>query len=40
VDGPFLNYTLREPVGVVGGIVPWNYPLQIAAWKVAPRQVT
>ncbi|HTQ57147.1 MAG TPA: aldehyde dehydrogenase family protein [Bryobacteraceae bacterium] len=36
VDGPFLNYTLREPVGVVGAIVPWNYPLQIAAWKVAP----
>ena len=36
VDGPFLNYTLREPVGVVGGIVPWNYPLQIAAWKLAP----
>jgi aldehyde dehydrogenase (NAD+) len=36
VDGPFLNYTMREPVGVVGGIVPWNYPLQIAAWKVAP----
>ena len=36
VDGGFLNYTLREPVGVVGGIVPWNYPLQIAAWKVAP----
>jgi aldehyde dehydrogenase (NAD+) len=36
VDGPFLNYTLREPVGVVGAIVPWNYPLQIAVWKVAP----
>ena len=36
VDGPFLNYTLREPMGVVGAIVPWNYPLQIAAWKVAP----
>jgi acyl-CoA reductase-like NAD-dependent aldehyde dehydrogenase len=36
VDGPYLNYTQREPVGVVGGIVPWNYPLQIAAWKVAP----
>ena len=35
VDGPFLNYTLREPVGVVGAIVPWNFPLQIAAWKVA-----
>ncbi|MGH9658165.1 MAG: aldehyde dehydrogenase family protein [Bryobacteraceae bacterium] len=36
VDGPFLNYTLREPVGVAGAIVPWNYPLQIAAWKLAP----
>src|SRR5216117_1981598 len=36
VDGPFLNYTLREPVGVVGAIVPWNFPLQLAVWKVAP----
>jgi len=36
VDGPFLNYTLREPVGVVGAIVPWNYPLLLASWKVAP----
>jgi aldehyde dehydrogenase (NAD+) len=36
VDGPYFNYTLREPVGVVGAIVPWNFPLQIAAWKVAP----
>src|SRR5689334_12511969 len=36
VDGPFLNYTLREPVGVVGAIVPWNYPLQLAVWKIAP----
>jgi aldehyde dehydrogenase (NAD+) len=36
VDGPYLNYTLREPAGVVGAIVPWNFPLQIAAWKVAP----
>ncbi len=36
VDGNFLNYTLREPVGVVAGIVPWNYPLQIATWKLAP----
>ena len=36
VDGPFLNYTLREPVGVVGAIVPWNYPLQLATWKIAP----
>lgn len=36
VDGPFLNYTLREPVGVVGAIVPWNYPTCIATWKLAP----
>jgi acyl-CoA reductase-like NAD-dependent aldehyde dehydrogenase len=36
VDGPYLNYTLREPVGVVGAIVPWNYPLLLAVWKVAP----
>ncbi|HWB86241.1 MAG TPA: aldehyde dehydrogenase family protein [Bryobacteraceae bacterium] len=36
VDGQFLNYTLHEPVGVVGAIVPWNFPLQLAAWKVAP----
>ena len=36
VDGPYLNYTLREPVGVVGAIVPWNFPLQLACWKVAP----
>ena len=36
VDGPYFNYTLREPVGVAGAIVPWNYPLQIAAWKIAP----
>ena len=36
VDGGFLNYTLREPVGVVGAIVPWNYPTCIATWKFAP----
>ena len=36
VKGPFLNYTLREPVGVVGCIVPWNFPLSLATWKVAP----
>jgi aldehyde dehydrogenase (NAD+) len=38
VDGPFLNYTLREPVGVVGAIVPWNYPTCIATWKIAPAR--
>ncbi|MQP65022.1 aldehyde dehydrogenase family protein [Niveispirillum sp. SYP-B3756] len=31
-----LNYTTREPVGVCGLIIPWNYPLSMAAWKVAP----
>jgi acyl-CoA reductase-like NAD-dependent aldehyde dehydrogenase len=31
-----LVYTLREPVGVCGGIIPWNYPLIMATWKVAP----
>jgi gamma-glutamyl-gamma-aminobutyraldehyde dehydrogenase len=31
-----FNYILREPLGVVGCIVPWNYPLMMAAWKVAP----
>jgi aldehyde dehydrogenase (NAD+) len=36
VDGDDFVYTLREPVGVCGQIVPWNYPLLMAAWKVAP----
>jgi aldehyde dehydrogenase (NAD+) len=36
IPGPYLNYTRREPVGVCAGIIPWNFPLQMAAWKVAP----
>jgi aldehyde dehydrogenase (NAD+) len=36
VKGNHLTYTLREPVGVVAAIVPWNFPLLLAAWKVAP----
>ena len=36
VSGPFLNYTLREPIGVVAAIVPWNFPLLLTSWKVAP----
>ena len=36
VRGLILNYTLREPVGVVAQIVPWNFPLMMAAWKLAP----
>jgi len=36
VKGTALVYTLREPVGVVAAIVPWNFPLLLAMWKVAP----
>jgi acyl-CoA reductase-like NAD-dependent aldehyde dehydrogenase len=36
VKGNHLAYTLREPVGVVAAIVPWNFPLLLATWKVAP----
>jgi acyl-CoA reductase-like NAD-dependent aldehyde dehydrogenase len=36
VEAGFLNYTLREPVGVVGQIVPWNFPLMFTSWKMAP----
>ena len=31
-----LNYTVHEPIGVVGAIVPWNFPMSMAAWKLAP----
>jgi len=36
VSKPGLDLTLREPIGVVGLIVPWNFPLYMASWKVAP----
>ncbi len=36
VNGNYLNYTLREPVGVVAQIIPWNFPLLMAAWKLGP----
>jgi aldehyde dehydrogenase (NAD+) len=36
VPGNFLNYTLREPYGVCGIITPWNFPLLMVAWKLAP----
>jgi acyl-CoA reductase-like NAD-dependent aldehyde dehydrogenase len=36
VSGSFLTYTLKEPVGVVGAITPWNFPLNLAVWKFAP----
>ena len=34
--GNWFAYTVREPVGVVGQIIPWNFPLMMAAWKLAP----
>ncbi len=36
VKGNYLTYTLREPVGIVAAIVPWNFPLLLTSWKVAP----
>ena len=36
MPGDYLSYTLKEPVGVVGQIIPWNFPLLMAAWKLAP----
>jgi aldehyde dehydrogenase (NAD+) len=40
VKGKALVYTLREPLGVVAAIVPWNFPLLLAMWKVAPALAT
>jgi phenylacetaldehyde dehydrogenase len=36
----YLAYTLREPIGVVGQIIPWNFPLLMAAWKLGPALAT
>ncbi len=36
VDAGFLNYVKREPIGVVGAIVPWNFPLLFCSWKMGP----
>lgn len=36
VEHGFINYTTREPIGVCGLIVPWNFPLLLALWKIAP----
>jgi acyl-CoA reductase-like NAD-dependent aldehyde dehydrogenase len=36
IGGSLLSYTLKEPVGVAGQIVPWNYPLLMTTWKLAP----
>jgi phenylacetaldehyde dehydrogenase len=39
-QGKFFAYTTREPVGVVGQIIPWNFPLLMAAWKLGPALAT
>jgi len=40
IDGSFFNYTRREPIGVVGQIIPWNFPLLMLAWKLASALAT
>jgi acyl-CoA reductase-like NAD-dependent aldehyde dehydrogenase len=40
MNGPLLDYTLREPIGVCGQIIPWNFPLLMAAWKLGPALAT
>lgn len=40
MDGGFFTYTRHEPIGVVGQIIPWNFPLLMLAWKLAPALAT
>ncbi|WP_335870815.1 aldehyde dehydrogenase family protein [Bacillus sp. 2205SS5-2] len=40
VSGPFFNYTRHEAVGVVGQIIPWNFPLLMAMWKIGAALAT
>jgi aldehyde dehydrogenase (NAD+) len=40
IDGQYFCYTRHEPVGVVGQIIPWNYPMLMQAWKLAPALAT
>jgi aldehyde dehydrogenase (NAD+) len=40
IDGEFFCYTRHEPIGVVGQIIPWNYPMLMQAWKLAPALAT
>jgi aldehyde dehydrogenase (NAD+) len=40
INGPYFTYTMHEPVGVCGQIIPWNFPLLMQAWKWAPALAT
>jgi aldehyde dehydrogenase (NAD+) len=40
IDGEYLCYTRHEPIGVVGQIIPWNFPMLMMAWKLAPALAT
>jgi acyl-CoA reductase-like NAD-dependent aldehyde dehydrogenase len=40
VDGAVFSFTRLEPVGVVGQIIPWNFPATMAVWKLAPAFAT
>ncbi len=40
IDGNFFSYTRHEPIGVVGQIIPWNYPVLMQAWKLGPALAT
>ena len=40
VGNDFFSYTVREPIGVVAQIIPWNFPLLMAAWKLGPALAT
>ena len=40
IDGDFLCYTRHEPIGVVGQVIPWNFPLLMQAWKLGPALAT
>ncbi|RIK41728.1 MAG: betaine-aldehyde dehydrogenase [Chloroflexi bacterium] len=40
MNAPLLDYTVREPIGVCGQIIPWNFPILMAAWKLGPALAT
>ncbi|MDJ0694901.1 MAG: aldehyde dehydrogenase family protein [Mastigocoleus sp. MO_167.B18] len=40
INGPFFSYTRHEPIGVIGQIIPWNFPILLQAWKLAPALAT